>query len=69
VLAQVNFLALSDVVVDQAAAFPQEKLRSLDALHLASALRLGTALTALVTYDRRLAIAAAELDLTVAQPT
>lgn len=43
-------------------------LGTLDALHLASALLLGDALTTLVTYDRRLAGAARDAGITVASP-
>jgi predicted nucleic acid-binding protein len=40
-------------------------VRTLDAIHLATALRLGDQLTSLVTYDRRLADAAMAAGLTV----
>ena len=43
-------------------------LRTLDALHLASALLLGEALTALVAYDERLLDAARDAGLAVAAP-
>ena len=43
-------------------------LRTLDAIHLASAIALGSALEAFVTYDRRLAKAAREAGLPVASP-
>ena len=43
-------------------------LRSLDAIHLASALSLGTELEAFVTYDARLADAARAAGLTVVAP-
>lgn len=42
---------------------------SLDAIHLATALRLGAELTSFVTYDKRLADAAARAGLTVAMPS
>lgn len=45
---------------------PGRDLRSLDALHLAAALRLGV--DCFVTYDARQAAAAAELGLTVVSP-
>jgi len=44
-------------------------LRSLDAIHLASALELGDALDAFVTYDKRLAEAATMLGLPVVAPS
>lgn len=43
-------------------------LRTLDAVHLASALVLGATLSALVTYDARMAAAAVSLGLEVAAP-
>jgi predicted nucleic acid-binding protein len=43
-------------------------VRSLDAIHLACALRVSAYLTALVTYDRRMAVAADALGLPVAAP-
>jgi predicted nucleic acid-binding protein len=42
--------------------------RSLDAIHLASALALGPSLGVVVTYDARMARAAAELGLATAAP-
>ncbi|MCF4121937.1 type II toxin-antitoxin system VapC family toxin [Antribacter sp. KLBMP9083] len=45
------------------------ELRSLDAIHLASALELGDALDAFVTYDKRLAEAATMLGLPVVAPS
>jgi len=43
-------------------------VRSLDAIHLATALRLGRELTSFVTYDKRLADAAATAGLRVDMP-
>jgi len=45
------------------------ELRSLDAIHLATAQQLGTDLTAVVTYDERMAAAAVILGWRVAQPS
>ncbi len=47
---------------------PPPSLRSLDAIHLASALELGSDLEAVVTYDDRLADAARALGLPVVAP-
>jgi uncharacterized protein len=44
-------------------------VRSLDAIHLATALHIGGQLTSFVTYDKRLADAAAAVGLTVDAPT
>ncbi len=43
-------------------------LRTLDALHLATAATIATELDAFVTYDKRLGDAAAAMGLTVAAP-
>lgn len=43
-------------------------LRSLDAIHVASALRVGQQLTAFVAYDKRMLSAAAEVGLPTAAP-
>lgn len=47
---------------------PESALRSLDAIHLVAARRLGTELVAVVTYDRRMAAAATSLRLPVVSP-
>lgn len=51
-----------------AAALPGKHLRSLDALHLATAQMLGGALTQFITYDKRLAQAALDAGLPVVTP-
>jgi hypothetical protein len=47
---------------------PDRLLRSLDAIHLATARLLGAELTALLTYDDRLAKAAADAGIPVLAP-
>ena len=54
--------------IRNSAAFLAKRLRTLDAIHLASAQSLQGELTALVTYDRQLARVARELGLPVAMP-
>jgi predicted nucleic acid-binding protein len=44
------------------------ELRSLDAIHLATAQQLGADLARVVTYDQRMTVAARQLGLTVARP-
>jgi uncharacterized protein len=61
-------LALSTSVVEAAGLLEPVSLRSLDALHLASALSLGPDLDGLVTYDNRLAQAAEELGIRTLAP-
>ncbi len=55
-------------IADAAASLQPASLRSLDAIHLASAIALGDELDALVTYDARLADAAGESGVTVIAP-
>jgi predicted nucleic acid-binding protein len=62
-------LALNTDILDRAAGLaPDSSLRSLDAIHLASAQLLGAELRAVVTYDQRMAESAALLRLPVAAP-
>lgn len=68
VLAGVILLKLDDPVLRVAAELRPEILRSLDALHLATALSIGEDLEALITYDDRLATAASENGLRVLAP-
>ncbi len=67
--ARINFLDLTVPILDTAARLDPPALRSLDAIHLASALSLGSDLGVIVTYDQRLAQAAITLGLPVASPT
>lgn len=53
---------------EAAAAVDPATLRSLDAIHLATALSLGAELDAFVTYDARLADAARAAGITVVAP-
>ena len=55
-------------IADAAGVLGPPQLRSLDALHLATALELGDDLAGLVTYDERQADAARQLGLTVVTP-
>jgi predicted nucleic acid-binding protein len=62
-------VAMTHTVLDQAATLlPGIRLRTLDAIHLASALALGSELRTLVTYDVRLVAAAAALGLGSSSP-
>ncbi len=63
-----SLLALGTRVLDAAARLLPPSLRSLDAIHLASALQLRDELTAFVAYDDRLLAAAAALGMPVASP-
>ena len=64
-------LALIDAdrgILGMAAAFDPPGLRTLDVIHLATALAVREDLVGLVTYDRRLATAAARVDVEVLAP-
>lgn len=63
-----TLVAISDDLLDAAAAVKPQSLRTLDAVHLATALKLDSALGALVTYDERLAEAAGRANLPVLAP-
>lgn len=67
-LQRLNLVPIDDELLDAAAALDPRMLRRLDALHVAAAQLLGDDLTAVVTYDRRMAAAAGLVDLTVTAP-
>lgn len=60
-------IKLTDAVRDAAANVPGT-VRSLDAIHVASAGLLGSELVSLVTYDRRMADAARDAGIPVSMP-
>lgn len=68
VLAHVVLLAIGDKLLVQSAALDPPSLRALDAVHLASALRLESALSAFVSYDERQLSAAEALGLPAFSP-
>ena len=68
VLARVDLVRVSTAVLDEAAALLPAELRSLDAIHLATAGQLGRDLAAIITYDQRMAEAAAALKHRVVVP-
>lgn len=67
-LLALSYVAIDDDIVDAAAAEPDRMLRSLDAIHLATARVLGPELAAIVTYDDRLASAAAGAGIPTVAP-
>jgi uncharacterized protein len=68
-LSRVDQVLLSTGLLDSAATLaPNVQLRSLDAIHLASAVLVGGDLLAVVTYDRRMADTARGLGLPVETP-
>jgi predicted nucleic acid-binding protein len=68
VLAGLTLLVVDDGVLSLAATLGPPTLRTLDAIHLASALQLGSDLDAFITYDTRQATAAAAAGLPVGSP-
>lgn len=67
-LTRVDRVAMTRAMVETASRLPDPHLRSLDAIHLATALTLRRELRAFVTYDKRLAGVAHAHDLPVAMP-
>jgi uncharacterized protein len=67
VLAGLETMPMTYDLLDEAAALPLQ-VRSLDAIHLASAMRLRSELKAFVCYDKQLIAAATEVGLSVAAP-
>ena len=61
-------IAIDDDIVEGAMSEPDRGLRSLDAIHLATARILAPELDALVTYDDRLLRAAADAGLVIVSP-
>jgi hypothetical protein len=68
VLDAIYLLDLTQAVLDDAAGTDPPLLRSLDAIHLATALSIGDAQVEVITYDERFADAARANGLTVVQP-
>jgi predicted nucleic acid-binding protein len=68
ILGGLHLVELDKTVRQLAAALPSPALRSLDAIHLASALVLGESLHRLLAYDERLLQAARAAGLEVAAP-
>ena len=68
VLARFELLRVNDRVLRAAGMLPPATLRTLDAIHLASALTLSDNLTHVVCYDDRLTDAATECGLATVAP-
>jgi uncharacterized protein len=65
---RLDLIPVSPRVIGEAAELEQPFLRTLDAIHVASASGLRKSLSAFVTYDQRLAQAAEDAGLPVASP-
>ena len=68
VLSRVDLVRVNDPVLAQAGTMSPVELRSLDAIHLATAGRIGTDLAEIVTYDQRMAAAALAMGYKVSSP-
>ena len=68
VLLNIDLVRVNDRVLSLAGELPPPSLRSLDAIHLATARLLGGSLARLVTYDERMLVAARLLGVAVASP-
>jgi hypothetical protein len=67
ILSAIAQIPVSEAILDSAAMFPEPLLRSLDAIHLASAQSI-TAVTAVLAYHKHLIDAARNAGLTAASP-
>jgi predicted nucleic acid-binding protein len=68
VLQRLHLVSLDDALLEAAAMLEPAVMRSLDAIHLAAAQSFGDDVTAIVTYDARMAAGARLLDIQVAAP-
>ena len=69
VLNRIEILRLDDRILRAAGSLLPVGLRTLDAVHLASALQIGSDLARVITYDDRMAAAAAGLGMSVVAPS
>ena len=67
-LRRVDLIGIDDRILDAAGTLEPRILRTLDAIHLATALTLGDDLVAIVTYDDRLTEAARLLGVSTQRP-
>jgi predicted nucleic acid-binding protein len=68
IVSRIDFVALDPSLVRHAVAVTPSSVRTLDAIHLATALSLEPDLAGMVVYDKRLADAARKAGLTVWAP-
>ncbi len=68
VLRRIDLIRVNDRVLNAAGTLLPEDLRSLDAIHLATALQLGDDVRQIVTYDDRMATVATGLGFRTAAP-
>lgn len=69
VLSRLDLVRVNDRILSTAGTLLPQDLRSLDAIHLATALQLGSDVRQVVTYDERMTDAATGLGLRTAAPS
>jgi predicted nucleic acid-binding protein len=69
VVAQISVVDIGEPIRRRAALLEPATVRSIDALHLATAIEVGDALDVLITYDARMAEAARSLGLAATAPS
>jgi uncharacterized protein len=67
-LRRVDLIGIDDRILDAAGTLEPQVLRTLDAIHLATAMAVGDDLDAIVTYDERMIDAARLMGLSTATP-
>jgi predicted nucleic acid-binding protein len=67
-LRRVDLIGIDDRILDAAGTLELQVLRTLDAIHLATAMAVGDDLEAIVTYDERMIDAARLMGLSTATP-
>ncbi len=67
-MSRLDVIRINDRILRGAGTMLPARLRSLDAIHLATAVALGVDLARVCTYDERMARSAAELGMTVVAP-
>lgn len=67
-LRRVDLIGIDDRILDAAGTLESQVLRTLDAIHLATAMAVGDDLEAIVTYDERMVDAAKLMGLSTATP-
>ena len=68
-LGSMRLIRLDEPLLDRAGELDPRDLRSLDAVHIAAALALGSDLGVVITYDERLAAAARDRGLVTVAPS
>ena len=68
-LQRIDLILIDDRILDAAGLLDPAVLRTLDAIHLATAMSMGADLSVVVTYDERMIEAAQGLGLSTASPS